>query len=110
MQLIQYANRPAALVTERRVTFVGGLEDLPDGHPLLRFVVYMALYARDVVTGELPGAYTDEDAERFARACLIDPDELAAHADEDDARLAERLRIPVEQVAHARAELDSPRA
>lgn len=104
MQLIQYDAHPAALATERRVTLVGGLQDLPDGHPTLRFVIYMALYARDVMTAELPGPYTDQDAEAFARACLIDPDQLTNHAHESDQQLAQRLGLPAEQIHLARSE------
>ena len=35
----------------------------------------MALYARDVITGVLPGPYTDRDAELVAVASII-PTEL----------------------------------
>ena len=30
----------------------------------------MALYARDILTGDLPGPYNDDDADRFARLAL----------------------------------------
>jgi hypothetical protein len=50
------------------------IEALPAGHPRKRHVCFMALYARDILIGELPGPYTDTDAERFARLALRDPD------------------------------------
>jgi hypothetical protein len=50
------------------------IEALPTGHPRKCHVCFMALYARDILTGELPGPYTDSDAERFARLALDEPD------------------------------------
>lgn len=107
VQLVCYDGRPAALVTSDRLRLVGGFEELPEGHPLLRFVVYMALYARDLVSAQSPRRYRDEDAERLARLALIDPADL--EGDQSDEELAERLRMPVEQVVAARAELAAAR-
>jgi hypothetical protein len=105
--LIMYAGEPAALVGQRRFSFLGELRHLPPGDPTVRMVAYMAYYAQLILGGELPGPYADIDAERFARLALLDPGAFAAYAGESDALLAARFRIPVEQIAVARVEGDS---
>jgi hypothetical protein len=53
---------------------------LPDGHPLKTFVCFLALYAREVRTGQLPGDpwhYQSAPGERYAREAPI-PDAHAA--------------------------------
>jgi hypothetical protein len=48
----------------------------PDGDPVKTFVCYLALYARDVLAGRLPGEprrYLPARAERYARECLLAP-------------------------------------
>jgi len=103
--LVTYQGHPAAIVTPTRVHIAPPFEDLPVGDPALRFVAFMALYARDVQTGEQPGPYTDRHAELFARCALIDPAELWTHSDEADDELAAHFGVPVEQIALRRAEL-----
>jgi hypothetical protein len=103
--LVQYQGIPAALVNARRLSFLGDVRHLPPGHPLVRVVTHMAFYAQLVLLGEMPGPYSDEDAGRFARFALIDPDELGERAAEDDAALAARFRVPLPEVARARQEL-----
>src|SRR5664279_382239 len=76
LQTITYRGRPVACATATRFFLADDVERLPAGGPLLTFVVYMCAYARDVLTGELPGPYTDHDARCFARAALV-PEELA---------------------------------
>ena len=63
----------------------------------------MVLYARDVLTGELSGPYSDEDAERFACLALLDR-RTAEHAGCSDARLAEMLGLPLDEVSAFLAE------
>lgn len=46
------------------------IEALPADHPHKTHVCFMALYAREILTGEMPGPCHDEDAERFARLAL----------------------------------------
>jgi hypothetical protein len=65
----------------------------------------MAYYAQLVLNGEMPTPYQDEDAERFARLALIEPDRLSGSDPLADARLAAELRVPVEQLTRARREL-----
>ena len=67
---ITYDGRPAALAGADRFWLAVDVEALPDGHPRKRVVALMALFARDVLLGELPGPYTDERALAFAYAAL----------------------------------------
>jgi hypothetical protein len=60
-------------------------------------------YAGDVLAGVLPAPYGDEDARRYARACLI-PAELLDRPRLDDARAASALGVPAGELQAARAE------
>jgi hypothetical protein len=90
--------RPVALAAPTRVWLATHIDALPPGHPRKRLVAFMALYARDILTGQLPGPYRDADAERFARLALIDPDIIARHPRATDGELARRLGVPLEQL------------
>jgi hypothetical protein len=70
---VSHRGRLVALAAPRRLWLAADIEALPDGHPRKRLVALMVLYARNVLTGELPGPYRDEDAERFACLALLDP-------------------------------------
>jgi hypothetical protein len=105
--LVTYNDQPAALVNARHVTFV--CAELPAGHPRLRMLIYMARYAQLIASGERSGPYTDADAERFARAALIDQNQLRAHCHESDQQLAARFNLPIEQIPAARRDLAQPR-
>jgi hypothetical protein len=105
--LVCYQGAPAALVSLRQMSFVGDVRHLPPGDPTVRMVVYMAYYAQLVLADEIPGRYSDEDAERFARLALVDPTDLARHRDENDEALAAHYRVPLEEINHARRELRS---
>lgn len=105
--LIQYRGTPAALVNARRLSFLGDIRHLPPGDPLVKVVANMAYYAQLVLSERMPGPYSDADAERFARLALIDEDELSMLS-ANDAELAARFGVPVEQVAKARRELRGP--
>jgi hypothetical protein len=69
---VSHHDRLVALAAPHRFWLAAHIEALPDGHPRKRLVAYMVLYARDVLIGELPGPYNDDDAERFARLALAD--------------------------------------
>jgi hypothetical protein len=56
----------------------------PAADPELTFVLLMCCYARDVMTGELSGRYSDEKARAYARAALI-PGAARAAAGRSDA-------------------------
>ena len=64
----------------------------------------MALYARDVLTGELPGPYSDERARSFARLALVEPSAYRAHRRRGDRELAAALGLPVAEIPHVRRE------
>jgi hypothetical protein len=85
-------DRLVALAAPHRFWLAAHIEALPDGHPRKRLVAYMALYARDVLTGELPGPSNDDDAERFARLTLADRP-LAG-----DAEWTRLLDIPLDEL------------
>lgn len=67
---LSYQGQTVALAARARFWLAAHIEALPPGHPDKRHVCFMALYARDVLTGDLPGPYNDDDADRFARLAL----------------------------------------
>jgi hypothetical protein len=108
--LVSYRGAPAALVGMRRLSFLGDTRHLPPGHPVVRVVAYMAYYAQLILGEQLPGPYTDPDAERFARYALIDAGELRRGRNASDDDLASRFGVPVEQIVVARSEGDGGHA
>ena len=65
----------------------------------------MCLYAHDVPGGLVPGPYSDQRAELYAR-CLLLPDQAVTAATTlTDAELAERFGVPLEQARAKRGEL-----
>ena len=109
IQTITYRGRPVACATATRFFLSDDLERLPAGDPLLTFVMYMCAYAHDVLTGEVPGPYTDHDARQFARAALV-PEELAdldriAHTHRNLQRTARALKLPAAELATALADI-----
>ena len=91
---ISYRRRPAARAGAERFWLAAHIEALPDGDVVKQLVAFMALYARDILHGELPGPYSDTRALEFARLALVDPDTYAAHHADSDAQLAARARAP----------------
>jgi len=67
---LSYHGQTVALAGRGRFWLAAHIEALPTGHPDKQHVCFMALYARDVLTGQLPGPYSDDDADRFARRAL----------------------------------------
>ena len=67
---LSYEGQTVALAARARFWLAAHIEALPTGHPDKQHVCFMALYARDVLTGQLPGPYSDQDADRFARRAL----------------------------------------
>jgi hypothetical protein len=112
MTLISYRGRAAAMAGPERFYLAPHIAQRPDGDPLKTFVCYLALYARDVLTGQLPdepGRYFPARAERYARACLIPTRAFLARTDRPDAELAEHFNVPLEQIPARRAELAAQR-
>ena len=105
MRAIFYRGRLVATATPQRVYLDPEIAALAPGEPLARFVAVMCLYSRDVDAGEVPGPYTDAGAELYARCVLIPDDGFASIVDEPGERLAERFRVPIEQIAAKRDDL-----
>jgi hypothetical protein len=108
LQTITYGGRPVACATATRFFLADDLERLPAGDSLLTFVLYMCAWAHDVLSGELPGPYTDHNARQFARAALF-PEELAdpdrvAHTHRNLQRTARALKLPATELAAALAD------
>lgn len=102
---ITYAGAVAAAAGATRFHLAPRIAALPDGHPTKRVVAFMCAYAREILTGQLPGPYSDDDAEHFARTALIDPAILTRYPRATDDQLADFLGVPPEQLAARRAEL-----
>jgi hypothetical protein len=79
------------------------LESRPVGDPERTFVMFMCAYAGDVLRGELPGPYSDDQARRYARAALI-PEELLEPGRQTPRR--ERLAATAEALGVPAAELE----
>src|SRR3954462_13022838 len=110
MTLITYRGRPVAMAGRERFALAPHVAERPDGDPLKRFVCFLVLYARDVLTGELPGEprrYLPARAECYARECLLPAAAFRARAGRSDAQLARDFAVPPEQIAERRAELDA---
>src|SRR4051812_4693492 len=76
-QPITYRGHTVAAATADRFILSDALERRPTGDPERTFVIYMCAYARDVLTGQVPGPYTDENAHLYASACVTPPQLLA---------------------------------
>jgi hypothetical protein len=101
-QPITYRGRLVAVAARERFFLCDELAQRPAGDPELGFVAFMCAYALDVARGELPGPYTDENARRYARACLI-PTELLERDNLDVPRAARALGLPADELAAAHA-------
>ena len=101
---ITYQDRTAALAAPDRYWLAAHIDALPDGHPTKRIVAFMALFARDVLNGTLPGNYTDHRAAAFARLALVDRHTYDAHARCNDRQLAAALRLPIVEMPAVRLE------
>ncbi len=101
LQPITYRGRLAACATATRVFLAHELRHRPADDPELKFVLFMCLYARDVLSGEIPGPYRHEDACTYARAALI-PAELLERPLRDTKSTAVALGVPVGELLHAR--------
>lgn len=105
MRAISYRGQIVALATRTRVYLAPEVSALPRGDSKLRFVAALCLYSRDIDTGEVTGPYRSEEAELYARCLLLPDEELKLYLHEPDERLAERFRVPLEQVVARRPDL-----
>jgi hypothetical protein len=103
LQPITYRGRTVAAATRSRFFLAEALDERSASDPERTFVIFMCAYAGDVLSGVLPGPYTDEDARRYARACLV-PAELVERAELDVDRAAGALGLPADELRAARAE------
>jgi hypothetical protein len=103
LQAVTYRGRLVAACTRRRFFLADHLERRPPDDSERTFVILMCAYAGQVLCGELPCPYRDDDARRYARACLI-PAELLDRAGLDVDRAAGALRVPADEFHAARAE------
>jgi hypothetical protein len=103
IQAITWRGRTVAAATRSRFFLAEPLDQCPASDPERTFVIFMCAYAGDVLSGELPGPYTDENARRYARACLVPP-ELLERAGLDIELAAPALGLPVDELRAARAE------
>ena len=101
---LTYDNRTVALAGRERCWLALHIAALPSDDPTKRLVMFMALYARDVLRGELPGPYSDERARSFARLALVEPSVYRAHRRRGDRELAAVLGLPVAEIPHVRRE------
>ena len=70
---------------------------------------FLALYARDVLNGDLPAEpvrYLPRRAERYARQALMPTADFAALEHHTNDELAEQFGVPIDEVACRRSELD----
>jgi hypothetical protein len=103
IQAIRYRGRTVAAATRTRFVLGETLDRRPISDPERTFVIFMCAYAGDVLAGVLPGPYSDEDARRYARACLV-PTELLERGKLDVERAARALQLPACELRAARAE------
>ncbi|MGH2499799.1 MAG: hypothetical protein ACRDF0_06905 [Candidatus Limnocylindria bacterium] len=105
MTVITYRRRAVAMAGPDRLYLAAHVGRLPHGHPLKRFVCFLALYARDVQIGALPdepGHYLPCRGERYAREALIPARDFAARRHQTDRQLAAHFGVPSEQIARRR--------
>jgi hypothetical protein len=103
VQPITYRGRTVAAATPSRFLLADELDRRTISDPERTFVIFMCAYAGDVARGVLPGPYTEDDARRYARACLI-PVELLDRPELDVDRAAVALRVPADELRAARDE------
>jgi hypothetical protein len=102
VQTVTYHGRTVGAATRDRFFLTERLRRRPETDPQKTFVIYMCAYARDVLTGRVPGPYSEVEARRYARACLI-PDELLERPALDVPRAAEALGVPEAELHFARS-------
>lgn len=104
LHTITYAGRTAATAGPQRFYLAADLHQRGPDDPERVFVTWMCCYARDILTGHLPGPYSDEAARTYAAAALIPRELLERPAPAGDQRLAHGLGVPVAELHSARAQ------
>lgn len=96
----------AAVCSPDRVYFADWIEILELDHPVRRFVSAMCLHAGEVLNGSAAAPYSDADARRRARTRLAPVADLLDSIGATDAKLAEHLNLPLEELRLARHQRD----
>jgi hypothetical protein len=95
-----------ALADDTQVWFAPAIEALERDHPRWRFAATLSLVAKLMQKGDEPHPYEYELAAYYTRYILIPSEVFARYADgENDARLAERFNVPLDQIAAKRRDL-----
>lgn len=105
MRLVSYQDRPVAFVAGGHVNLAPWIAVLEPDHPTRRWVIGLALFARGLEMGVIPGKYSPPRAEHYARCALMPQDEFASLDDQDDVVLAEHFNVPLDQVAERQLDL-----
>ena len=96
---ITHDGRTVALAARDRFWLATHIQALPDHHPHRRHVCFMAVYAHDILTGDMPGPYSDSDADHFAHlatnAVRRDPVAALPSARDGHHRVVRRRRRPL---------------
>ena len=93
LQPITYRGRLFAVATGSSFILSDDIDKQVDDPAEIRMVVFMCAYAVDVATGRLPGPYSDEQARRYARYCLLAPG-VGELLERDNSRRPLALRAP----------------
>ena len=104
MTVIFYRDRLCAVV-DGAVAFQPHIEVLEPDHPRRRFVSLLAVYAIEIQQGALPGPFRETEAAHYARCQLMPAQLVWPLLGLDDAVLAERFNLPLEQVPYRRGDL-----
>jgi len=105
--VVKYREEVVAVAGPARFYLAPDIETRAPQDPVRMMAVFTCAFANEVHTGALPGPYSDDRAELFARCALIDDDEFlrGQAAGDDDETLASRFGVPVEQIAAKRRDL-----
>jgi hypothetical protein len=106
LQPITYRERTVAAATPERFFLADELRKRPAGDPETVFVCYMCAYAREILSGRLPGPFREADARRFAQGALI-PGELLERKRINTRDAAGTLGIPEHELVDALANADA---
>jgi hypothetical protein len=104
LQAITYAGRTAATASPRRFYLPEHTHQRAPDDPERTFVILMCCCARAILTGPLPGPYSDSAARAYAAAALIPTEILERPAPACDGRLAHGLGVPLAELHAARAD------
>ena len=108
--LIQYNGEVVAVAGSQRFHLAPRIEALEPRDPLRAMVAMMCVFAQRIRGGELPGPYSDDRAELYARCALTDEEAfISAASGENDSEIpAARFDVQVAQIEAKRRDLGLP--